>query len=79
MSSNAKPVVTFDTCPVSVTIWENAPGTGPRYTVTATRSYKKDDEWQDSNNFTASELITLVERRGVASRRLREQARVRPE
>ena len=59
MSSKAKPVITFDTYPISVAVWENAPGKGPRYTVTHNRSYKKDDEWKDSNSYTAADLPTL--------------------
>lgn len=30
MSDKAKPVITFDTYPISVAVWENAPGKGPR-------------------------------------------------
>jgi hypothetical protein len=29
MSDKTKPAVTFDTYPISVAIWENAPGKGP--------------------------------------------------
>jgi hypothetical protein len=59
MSAKAKPVITFDTYPINVAVWENAPGKGPRYTVTHSRSYKKDDEWKDSNSYTAADLPTL--------------------
>jgi hypothetical protein len=60
MSSKTKPIITFDTYPISVAVWENSPGKGPRYTVTATRSYKKNDAWKDSNSFTAADLPTLA-------------------
>lgn len=60
MSSKAKPIITFDTYPIRVAVWENTPGKGPRYTVTHSRSYKKDDEWKDSNSYTASDLPTLA-------------------
>jgi len=59
MSDKAKPVRRLNSGNVTVAIWENAPGKGPRYTVTHSRSYKKDDEWKDSNSYTAAELMTL--------------------
>jgi len=59
MSHKSKPVITFDTYPISVAVWENAPGKGPRYTITHSRSYKKDDEWKDSSSYTAADLPAL--------------------
>ncbi|MGH7170119.1 MAG: hypothetical protein ACRELG_07575 [Gemmataceae bacterium] len=66
MSHKPKPVITFDTYPISVAVWENAPGKGPRYTVTHSRSYKKDDEWKDSNSYTAANLPALAKLLDVA-------------
>ncbi len=60
MSAKAKPAKTFDIYPISVAVWENAPGKGPRYTVTHSRTYKKDDEWKDSDSYTAADLPTLA-------------------
>jgi hypothetical protein len=59
MSSKPRPVKTFDTCPIGVAVWENAPGKGPRDTVSHNRTCKKDDERKDSNSCTAADLPTL--------------------
>lgn len=59
MSDKAKPVRRLYSGKIAVAIWENAPGKGPRYTVTANRNYKKDDEWKDSNSYSSDELMTL--------------------
>jgi len=59
MSDRAKPVRKLSSGNITVAIWENAPGKGPRYTVTANRSYKKDDEWKDSNSYSSDDLMTL--------------------
>ena len=59
MSDKAKPVHRLRSGNITVAVWENAPGKGPRHTVTTSRSYKKDDEWKDSNSYTAADLPTL--------------------
>jgi hypothetical protein len=59
MSDKVKPVHRLKSGSITVAVWENAPGKGPRYTVTTSRSYKKDDEWKDSNSYSGDELMTL--------------------
>lgn len=45
---------------LTVTIWKSASDKGPRYTATPSRSYKKGDEWKESDNFASDELLSLA-------------------
>ena len=71
MSDKVKPVHRLQSGYITVAVWENAHGKGPRYAVTTSRSYKKDDEWKDSNSFSSDELMqssqTLPSRNRVAA------------
>ena len=45
---------------LTVTIWKNHSDKGPRYTATPSRSYKKGDEWGESDSYASDELLALA-------------------
>lgn len=44
---------------VRVAIWLNETANGPMHNVTMSRSYKKDEQWMESNSFGAMDLLPL--------------------
>jgi hypothetical protein len=45
---------------LSVTVWKNAGEKGAFYSVTPRRSYKKDDQWKETDLFGSDDLLPLA-------------------
>jgi hypothetical protein len=45
---------------LTVTIWKNSNDKGPRYSATPSRSYKKGNEWGQSDSYASDELLALA-------------------
>jgi hypothetical protein len=43
-----------------LTVTMNTSDKGPRYTATPSRSYKKGDEWAESDSYASDELLALA-------------------
>jgi hypothetical protein len=60
MSTKEKPVQKIRAGGIEVAIWRNESQKGPWYSVTMTRSYKKDEQWQQADSFGADDLLLLA-------------------
>ena len=79
-NSNNKPIDTLRDGSLKATIWPNATDEGGvRYSIALVRSYKdKNDEWQDTAQFSSGELLRvahLANRAYERVRQLREEAK----
>ena len=55
-----KPIETIRHGSIKAAIWENEPSSGGRfYSVTFGRSYRKEDEWKNTNSYGARDLHDL--------------------
>jgi hypothetical protein len=57
---NNKPLHTIHYGAVRLSIWANPTSLGVFYHATATRSYKKDEEWRETYSFTEFDLPILA-------------------
>jgi hypothetical protein len=46
---------------LTVTVWKNAGDKGAFYSVTPSRSYKKDDAWKETDRFGYDDLLPLAQ------------------
>jgi hypothetical protein len=60
MSDNRKPAHKIRSGTLTVTIWTNDSDKGAWYSVTPSRSYKKDDKWSESDSFGQDDLLRLA-------------------
>ncbi len=60
MSTKAKPVHRERAGGIEIAVWRNEGGKGPWYSVTVSRSYKKDEEWKQADSFGADDLPLLT-------------------
>jgi len=58
MGTKAKPVWTRRRNGIEVAVWQN--DKGPPYSVTVRRSYKKGEEWKQTDSFSDADLPLLV-------------------
>jgi hypothetical protein len=54
------PVQTLRSRRIKAAIWKNQTAKGVFYTVTITRSFKKDEQWHDSHSFSQDELLIVA-------------------
>jgi hypothetical protein len=59
MSDKRQPAHKIRSGTLTLTIWKNDGEKGPWYSVTPARSYKKGDQWQDSDSFGEDDLLRL--------------------
>jgi hypothetical protein len=45
---------------IEVAVWRNEGEKGPWYSVTASRSYKQDDQWKQTESFGQDDLLALA-------------------
>jgi len=55
-----KPVHVVKDGAIEVAVWKNDGDKGPFYTVTHRRSYKKGDEWKESDSYGKDDLLVLA-------------------
>jgi hypothetical protein len=55
-----KPVHKIRDGAIDLAIWQNDSDKGPWFSVTARRSYKKDDEWKDADSYGQDDLLVLA-------------------
>ncbi len=60
MSDKAKPAHKIRHRALTVTIWKNTTAKGSFYSVTPSRTYKKGDQWQESDRFDFDDLLPLA-------------------
>jgi hypothetical protein len=58
-AAGAKPVHKIRSGAIEVAIWAKAGEKGSFYSVTMSRSYKKDDEWKHADSFSGDDVIVL--------------------
>lgn len=58
MSEN-QPVNKVRIGPIEAAIWENRGEKGTFHSVTFSRSYKKNEEWKNTDSFRAEDLLLL--------------------
>ncbi len=58
--TNNRPLHTIRYGAIRVSIWANATPLGDFYNVTASRCYKKDDQWHDSSSIGELDIPTLI-------------------
>ena len=54
------PVQTLRSRRIKAAIWKNQTAKGVFFTVTITRSFKKDEQWHDSHSFSQDELLIVA-------------------
>ncbi len=59
-SIDKKPAAKFRDGALTVTVWKNAGDKGAFYSVTPSRSYKKDDTWKETDRFGEDDLLPLA-------------------
>jgi hypothetical protein len=60
MPKNDKPTHKIRSGALTVTIWKNQGEKGAFYTVTPSRSYKKGEEWEETDSYSFDDLMTLA-------------------
>ena len=45
---------------IEIAIWKNESDKGPFFSVTPSRSYKKGDEWKESDSYGQDDLLILA-------------------
>jgi hypothetical protein len=55
-----KPVHKLKDGAIELAVWLNEAEKGPFYTVTHRRSYKKGDEWKESDSYGKDDLLALA-------------------
>jgi hypothetical protein len=58
MATKLKPVWTRRVNGIEVAVWQN--DKGPPYSVTISRSYKKGEEWKQTDSFSGDDLPLLA-------------------
>jgi hypothetical protein len=61
MSDKAKPAHKIRHRGIAVTIWKNSGDKAAWYSVTASRSYKHNEEWKESDSFGEDDLLLLAQ------------------
>jgi hypothetical protein len=59
-ASANKPAAKFRDGALTVTVWKNASDKGAFYSATPSRSYKKGEQWQESDRFGEGDLLPLA-------------------
>jgi hypothetical protein len=59
-ATDNKPPAKFRDGVLTVTVWKNAGDKGAFYSVTPSRSYKKDDAWKETDRFGYDDLMPLA-------------------
>jgi hypothetical protein len=60
MTTNTKPAHKIRSGAIEVAVWRNDGENGPWYSVTMSRSYKKDMEWKQADSFGQDDLLLLA-------------------
>ena len=60
MTTNTKPAHKIRSGAIEVVVWRNEAEKGPWYSVTMSRSYKKDTEWKQADNFGQDDLLLFA-------------------
>jgi hypothetical protein len=60
MTDKRKPAHKIRSGAITVTVWKNDGEHGAWYSVTPSRSYKKDDQWGESDSFGQDDLLRLA-------------------
>jgi hypothetical protein len=60
MSDKRKPAHKIRRGALTLTVWKNDGDNGPWYSVNLSRSYKKDDQWAESDSFGQDDLLRLA-------------------
>ncbi|MEO0514738.1 MAG: hypothetical protein AAF086_05515 [Planctomycetota bacterium] len=69
-----QPVVTVDHFPLRAAVWDNVTREGEVfYSVTFERAYKKDGQWNSSQNFNRSDLLGLAKLADAVETEIRER------
>jgi hypothetical protein len=58
--AKAKPAHKIRSGAIEVAIWRQEGEKGPWYSVTMSRSYKKDEQWKQSDSFGSDDLLLLA-------------------
>jgi hypothetical protein len=58
--TNTKPIHEIRLGRIKASIWENQTENGSRHSVTFTRLYKADGDWQSSGSFGRDDLLLLA-------------------
>jgi hypothetical protein len=58
--AKTKPVHKIRDGAIDISIWKNEGDKGVWYSVTARRSYKKDDQWKDADSYGQDDLLVLA-------------------
>ena len=58
--------ITFKVGRVRAAVWANESEKGPWYSVSATRSYRRGEEWKQSDRFGQDDLLVLAKLLGMA-------------
>jgi hypothetical protein len=59
MADKVKPVHKLRAGGIEVAVWQKESDKGPWYSVTMSRSYKKGEEWKQSDSFGSDDLLLL--------------------
>ena len=60
-TSTSKPVAEIKSGAIAASIWKNDGQNGPYYTVTFSRFYKKDDQWQRTKTFRPKDMPAVAD------------------
>ena len=60
-TSTQKPVAEIKSGAIAAAIWQNEGQQGPYYTVTFSRFYKKDDQWQRTKTFRPKDMPAVAD------------------
>lgn len=76
MSNTAsKPVHEIRLNRVKLAIWQNQGQNGAYFSISVSRVFKKDDDWQRSDTLQANDLLALAKAADLADSWIREQPR----
>ena len=59
-SKASKPVYTLRDGAIEIAVWKNDSNKGPFYSVTPRRSYRKGDQWKESDSYARDDLLVLA-------------------
>ena len=74
-NTTSKPVHEIRLNRVKLAIWQNQGQNGAYFSVSVSRVFKKDDDWQRSDTLQAGDLLALAKAADLADSWIREQPR----